>query len=276
MKTNQFTLPAALLLAALTLTAAAGPTAAPAEKTATGTIITVDAQEHVLKTTAFFSGRKFMLGNDCACTLTDRSAGTVQSLRPGQKVEVAYQDVNGVRIASHVTIVPMRLEGTVKSIDSTDRLLTLHYRLHDRTFSLASDCGVTLRDDRTGSFADIRPGNHVTVTYETPGDQPVARQIAQTSLRYVGTLTAIDLEEKTLKAKSLVGARKFNVGSDCVIVLNGRLDGRLADLKPDNQLVCLYDEVNGVNVVNRIAPAASETNATPVVLNTPRMDGLGY
>ena len=41
---------------------------------------------------------------------------------------------------------------------------------------------------------------------------------------------------------------------------NGRSDGRLSDLKPDDRLVFTYDEINGVNVVDRIAPTVEPAN----------------
>jgi len=63
-----------------------------------------------------------------------------------------------------------------------------------------------------------------------------------------------------VKAKSLFAEKKFNLGDNCVIVANGRIDGRLNDLKPDDRLVFTYDEINGVNVVDRIAPAVEPAN----------------
>jgi len=116
-----------------------------------------------------------------------------------------------------------------------------------------------LRGGKSGSLADIQIGNHVTVTYETPNEKPTVEQIAQTSIEFTGSLTRLT-SGKTLKAKSLFGEKAFNVGDDCVIMLNGKPDGQLSDLKPDDKLVFSYNEVNGVNVVNRIAPAGAQMN----------------
>ncbi len=126
------------------------------------------------------------------------------------------------------------------------------------TFQIANDCGVELRGGKSGELADIQTGNHVTVTYETPDGRLTAWQIAQTSIEFTGTLTAIDLGEKTLKAKAAFSTKKFNVADNCAIVINGRTDGQLSDLKPNDKLVFSYDEINGVNVVNRIAPAEAQ------------------
>lgn len=83
-------------------------------------------------------------------------------------------------------------------------------------------------------------------------------------MAYTGTLTAIDLGEKTLKARALFETKKFNVADNCAIVINGKTDGKLSDLRPNDRLVFNYDEINGINVVNRIAPgkAATEPPAT--------------
>jgi Cu/Ag efflux protein CusF len=99
------------------------------------------------------------------------------------------------------------------------------------------------------------------VTYETPEGDATARQIAQTSATFTGSLTAIDLNERTIKAKQAFGTKKFNLADNCSIVVNGNADAKLRDLKPGDDLVFSYDVVNGVNVVNRIASADSPAEA---------------
>ncbi|HUB86852.1 MAG TPA: hypothetical protein VMB22_03100 [Verrucomicrobiae bacterium] len=264
MKTNSARNWLAVCAAVLTATAVfrasadqAATTATP-EKSYTGTITSISPQEHTLNVRGFVFGKQFNLGAPCTYTLLDNSAGTINDLRPGEKVTVSYQDVDGVLAANHVAQQPMRYSGMVKAIDPTARTLTLHDRAMDKTFQIANDCDVMLRGGKSGSLADIQIGNHVTVTYETPNYQATADQIAQTSMEFTGSLTAIDLGQKTLKAKSLFGEKKFNVGDDCVIMLNGKPDGQLSDLKPDDKLVFSYNTVNGVNVVNRIAPAGEQ------------------
>jgi hypothetical protein len=84
-----------------------------------------------------------------------------------------------------------------------------------------------------------------------------ARKIAQTSESFTGSLTAIDLEARSIKAKALFDTRQFTLGDHCAIVINGKTGGELADLKPNDELTISYDELNGVNVANRIAPAGT-------------------
>jgi hypothetical protein len=99
------------------------------------------------------------------------------------------------------------------------------------------------------------------ITYEVPDGKATARQIAQTSETFRGDLTAIDLDQKTMKAKAMFTAKKFNIGDDCVVVINGKPNGKLTDLKPGESLTFSYYNINGVNVVDRIAPAKGSGGA---------------
>ena len=266
-------------LAALTATAgyraladgaSANATAAKPDKTYTGTIVSVDPKEHMLEVKSFpFSDKKFNLGDTCAYTIVGQDTGTVGDLRPGQKVTVGYQDAHGVLVADQVTQKPMRDEGMVKAIDPATQTLTLHLGVMDKQFQLPADCEVTLRGDKAGTVADIQPGNHVLITYEVPEGKATARQIAQTSETFTGDLTAIDLDQKTMKAKAMFATKKFNVGDDCAVVINGKPDGKLTDLRPGESLMFSYDNINGVNVVNRIAPAQAQKSS--VAASTPPM-----
>jgi hypothetical protein len=122
-----------------------------------------------------------------------------------------------------------------------------------------------LRGGKSGTLADIAVGNHVTVTYETPNDKLTARQIAQTSALFTGSLTAIDLTEQTVKAKAMFGSKKFHLADSCAVVINGRPEGKLSDLKLGDKFAFSYDDVNGVNIVNRIGTAPPQEMETTSV-----------
>jgi len=59
----------------------------------------------------------------------------------------------------------------------------------------------------------------------------------------------------------LFDTKTFNLADNCAIVIDGKTDGQLSDLKPDDKLVFSYDEINGVNVANRIALADAQTKS---------------
>jgi hypothetical protein len=229
----------------------------------TGIVTLVNPQAHSVevKGWALLPARRFELGNSCTFNVVDKNPGAVNDLRPGEKVRVSYQDVHGVYIASRVDQEPMRYEGMVAAIDPDKHTLTLHSPATSRQLQWPADSQIVLRDGRTGGPADVRIGDHVTVTYEEPNGEPTIRQIAETSIEFTGTLTAIDLDNKTVRAKSGFTSKDFNLANNCAIVMNGRTDGELGDLKPNERLTFSYDEVNGVDVVNRIGPAGTPANA---------------
>ena len=246
-------------------------TAAKSEKSYTGMVISIDPQEHELRVKKWmFLNKKFNLGDGCAYTFANKSTGAIGDLRPGQEVRVTYQDAHGVLVADRVAQQPMRYEGSVKAIDPMQHTLLLHVHGVNKTLQIANGCKFVLHNDKLGGLSDIQAGDYVTVTYEDPNETPTAQQIAQTSETFTGSLTAIDLEGRTVKAKELFETKKFNVGDDCAIVIDGKPDGKLSDLKPNEKLVLSYDEINGVNVVNRIAP--SEASPKDVVVSEPSGD----
>jgi hypothetical protein len=86
----------------------------------------------------------------------------------------------------------------------------------------------------------------------------VAYQIAQPSDKFTGSVVAIDLEHRTISAKGPVGIKRFSLAGNCAVVMYGKLDAPLTNLGPGQNLTINYDEINGVNVANRIAPAETQ------------------
>jgi len=271
MKTTKSNVWLVVCLSVLTATAAfrasadqAGMAAKPAEKSYTGTVTVVDLNEQRLDVHGFFFSKKFNLGAPCSFTLPDETAGTLNDLRPGEKVTVSYQDASGVLVADRIEQQALTYEGMVKGIDAAKHTMTLHLGASDKEFQLPDDCKIILRNKQSGMLADIQPGSHVTVTYENPNGTLIARQIAQTSIEFTGSLTAIDLNERTVQAQATFGSKRFSLADNCAIVINGKADGELSDLKPKDKLVFSYNEIDGVNVVNRIAPAEAQANSEVV------------
>ena len=79
---------------------------------------------------------------------------------------------------------------------------------------------------------------------------------------YTGTIVSVDPKEHTLQVKSFpFSNKKFNLGDDCAVVINGKPKGKLTDLRPGESLIFSYYNINGVNVVDRIAPAKGSGSA---------------
>jgi hypothetical protein len=240
--------------------------AAKADETYTGTVLSVDPNGRTLEVKEFLFSKRFDLGSQCAYVMWNKPAGTLNDLRAGEKVTVSYQNANGVLVADRVEQDPMREAGIVQAADPAAGTLTLHSGWTYKTFQVPANCQVMLRKNKIGSLASLEPGYYVTVTYELPQDKPIAREIAQTGATFTGKLTALDMANRTVKAKSLFDTKQFRLADNCAIVINGKASGQLGDLKLGEELLFSYNDVNGIDVVNSIVnePATQHSQTTSV------------
>jgi Cu/Ag efflux protein CusF len=271
MKTNMISaagtagLAALLLVSASAISARAEDRTAATEKTTSGTITALDAKEKVLKIQGMLFAKTFVLGDNCSLAVGNKADASLGEFRPGQKVTVNYRDADGVLVADRVTQNKLFFTGEVSAMDGKSHTLTVRSHGALKSFSLADNCGVTLNAKASGKLDDIKLGSHVTVIYETPNGRWTARWIEEPSQHFTGTLGSVNLVDRTVTAsKPLLGDKKFHVGDDCAIVINGKVAGagRLKDLHPGEGCELSYDTVDGVNIVNRIAlMTASDTSA---------------
>jgi Cu/Ag efflux protein CusF len=239
------------------LLASAGLAAAdqPQETQATGRVVNVNPNEHSLTLRQFLVHRTFNLGSDCAILRWDGSAGEFSDLRPGEKVTIGYRNVHGVLAANRVRQDAMLYSGVVQAIAPASRQLVLGAWNGTRTFLIADNCKVVLHDSGKSALADIKPGDHVSLVYEVTSGPDLVRQIAQPSDSFTGSIVAIDLPHRMVSAQGMFGVKQFSLVHDCSIVLDGTTEAPLLSLRPGERLTINYDQVNGVNLANRIAPA---------------------
>jgi hypothetical protein len=255
-------------LSALTVNATANVSAAPAcaagkqARSYTGTVAAVDINDHVLRVNGIFLHKDFDLGQNCGYVFLDGGTGKITGLHPGQKVVVSYHDMEGMRIADHVEQQPMTFAGKVTAMDAKNRTMTVRHDGLEKSFQLAHGCAVSLYDNPSGTLANVHPGNHVTVTYETPYDANVARRIAENNQVFTGELTAINLNKRTVAAKDILSRKDFNVAPDCAIVINGKSGAHLRDIRFGETLQFDYTDANGINTVNRITTVPESDHMT--------------
>lgn len=242
-----------LTLTALPSAADQAGTAATPDKTYTGTVVSVNPNGRTLEVKGLLFSKNFNLGANCAYKLWNNPDGAITGLRAGEKVKVAYQDASGVPVADRIKQEPMTERGMVTAVDPAARTLTLHSGWMNKTIQVPDNCLVRLSGDKSGSLANVQPGCYVTVTYELPHDKTVAREIKQTGTTFTGELTAVNLNNRTVMAKSLFDTDRFHVADNCAIVINGRLGGHLNNLKLGGRMSFNYEDVNGVKIVNRIS-----------------------
>jgi hypothetical protein len=267
-----------ILLGTAGVSAFADGTAAAKEKSYTGTISAVDAKEKTVRVKEFLFHKTFVLGDNCVLALGENKNAPITDLRAGEKVRVSYLNASGVLVADRIDQEKLTFFGEVQSIDAANRTLTAKQGAETKTFNLAGECRILLNGSRHGALADVKPGSRVTVTYEIPGNELVARQIEQRSKVFVGKLEAFDAPNRTLKASRLLDNKKFNLADDCTIIIDGRTDARPDELKVGQKYELSYDNVDGVNVVNRIAvwESPKETSMTQKSSSTTPQSYPGY
>lgn len=227
----------------------------------TGTLKGFNAQQGTVTAEHWGLSRSFRLGKDCSVRTLDKKASRLDELMPGEKLRIRYQKSDGVMVANQITEKALRTDGTVKSIDPKARMLVLEQPALYRPFRsapsyrLAQNCKVQLYNGHSGTMGDVKPGDHIALTYEVPRGSSVVYRLNDQSASVVGTLDTLNLPQKTLKAKGSLGQTKFAVGDPCEIILPGDKKGHLNDLQPGQQYRFTYQVVNGVNILARVAPA---------------------
>jgi len=252
-----------MLLLALTGWAGDAVPSAPKTKSFKGAVTAVDQKEKTFAVRGFWSTRSFNAGDHCKVALEDKADAELKDLRPGDRVEVSYLGNSGVWIASQVVQKRLSFTGNIAAIDPAGRTLKVKRGSVSETFVAGDHCKVILREDRNRSLADLRIGHKVTVSYSAPGGTNVAQRIEQAGSIFTGTVEAIDAADRTLKAQHLLSEKKFNLAKDCPIVLEGKSNGKLSDLRIGDRLSVHYEEIDGVLVATCVARDASPPKPAP-------------
>lgn len=239
---------------------------APAAKEAkmknySGTISAVDAQEKTVTVKGTFFSKTFNVSEACKVSLEDKPAANLSDLGPGHPVEISYQKVGGVVAASQITQHNLLVEGYITSIDPAQRKLTIKSGSKKRDLVAIENCTVLLQGEKFGTLETLKVGHAIRVAYE-PGPKPwTVRKIEQRAETFVGTIQAIDASTKTIKARSFMAEKKFNLADDCRIVVAGKPEARLRDLRIGDKVEFSYEDANGVLVANRIGLEAEASDS---------------
>jgi len=262
------------LVAALPLGAQADqPTAGKqSEQTCVGTLSAVNAQGNTVTLRTWWRSRTFNLGDRCVILAIDKGGVALSDLRPGVEVRIRYQKVDGVLVADRIAERPLHYAGTVDAVDAKARTVTMAEEplakpfRRPRVFRIADDCKVILPDGKHATLASLQAGDRITILYESPGWTPVAYRIRQRSLTFVGMVDEVDLSGRTVEAKDMLAGKKFELSDQCRILGPDGRAGHLKDVALGRRYEFTYENVEGVNVLTRIAPAqpamSTETAAT--------------
>lgn len=238
--------------------------AAPHEKSLKGMVVSLNQNDRTVRVKGLLRTRLMNIANDCQVSLEGQPA-TPADLRPGQKVDIRYENARGVLVAHRIAQMNQTFEGYIRSIDPGSHKITVRHRMLDKDFRIADDCRVMLGDEKSGALGDLKVGHRVVLVYETPETGALMRQVTLDGKTFNGTLTAIDVNERTLKARTLLGSKKFSLARDCRIVIDGRTDSALRDLRIGDPVVLNYEDVNGVLVASRVGRGTSSASENPSV-----------
>src|ERR1043166_9683908 len=117
------------------------------EERYSGTITAVDARNMTVKVKRFLFTKSLRVGDHCVVVAGDKKDAGLGNLRPGQRVQVAYKDIEGVAVATRIALQPLVYRGVVDRIDANNTLTVGHGKL-SRTFALAPDCKFIIKDGR--------------------------------------------------------------------------------------------------------------------------------
>ena len=239
------------------------------DKVFNGTVAAIDQKERTVSARDFWGTKTFNVADSCRVSLEDQPAGSLAELRPGQKVEISYENAHGVLVANRIDQHNQVFTGYINAIDPAKRTLAVKHGTFNRDFAVAPDCVVVIKDDDTKTLDDLNVGHTVNVIYESGKDSLLARRIEQKSPTFVGTIKAIDADARTVKARDLLAEKTFHLADGCQIVTGGKLGGSLSDLRIGDRLAFTYEDNDGVLVANRIgrqttAPAVQSAEAAKV------------
>jgi Cu/Ag efflux protein CusF len=235
------------------------------DKTYEGSVTDVDPEAKTVSVKGFLISKTFHTAEPCKFSLEDKPGATLNDIRPGQKVEVHYQNVQGVLAASQITQHDIMLHGYITTINPGQRTLVLKDRAGTRKFVVAEDCSIVLNDEQVGTLENLKVGHSVSVAYEPTAAAWTAHKIEQKAESFTGTIEAIDAGARTVTAKSFMSVKKFDLGDNCQIVVADKLDAALRDLRIGDRVEFSYEDANGVLVANRIGRDAnlSKTEIAP-------------
>jgi Cu/Ag efflux protein CusF len=195
--------------------------------------------------------------------LEDKPGAALKDLRPGHHVEVAYLAKDGVKVASQIAQKDSTFTGHVSAVDPAKRTFVVKSGVNSKTFTAADDCKVVIRDEKDRGLENLKVGHKVTVRFAATMQEYLAHKVEQSSLVFSGTVEAIDATTGTVKAKQVLASRKFKLGDECPIIIDGRAGGRLSDLRIGDKLSFHYEDVDGVLVANRVARENSPRKSEP-------------
>jgi Cu/Ag efflux protein CusF len=203
----------------------------------------------------------FSLSDTCTVTLEDKPVATLADLRPGQQIQIHYENSHGVRIAHEILQQDLVYHGHIESIDVASKTVGIKHGMATRKFTLPEHLAVVVKDNKAGAMGDLKIGQTVDVIYESKNSGYLARRIEQKNPTFVGTIRSMDAATRTVKAKNFFEEKHFRLADGCRIVTTDNPNAGLRDLRIGDRVEFVYEDKGGVLIANRIGPESSQAAA---------------
>jgi Cu/Ag efflux protein CusF len=143
-------------------------------------------------------------------------------------------------------------KGTLLSVGEKDHAVTVRGLVTTRAFNPAEDCKLTFETRDNPGWADLSPGQKVTVTYYSAHGVRVARQIAQHDRVRTGYITALDTAKRKLAIKQAGFTYNFAMADKATVTFNGGKSGSLENLKIGDTITVVYQSENDPLIAARV------------------------
>ena len=238
----------------------------PEPRTATGTITAIDPTARTLTLQTQDGPLQLQVPANSDIRLNGRSV-SLADLEVGDTAQVTDRvNANGTNTALQIRATeaqqpePRTATGTITAVNAAAGTLTLQTQDGPLQLQVPANADIRL-DGRTATLADLEVGDTAQVTYRVNanGTNTVLRIRATSEqqpqpepITVAGTITAVDVQARTLTVQTANGVLRLQVPADADIRLNGR-SASLADLEVGDTVQVTYRaNANGTNTALRI------------------------
>ncbi len=151
------------------------------ETTFSGTVNNVDMEKRLVTVKGAWGNKTFQVRDDSKLVLKEKGDISLSGLKVGHKVNLTYENENGVLAVLKLEQSSLTFNGSILAIDTATHTLKAKFLLTEKKFNLAGDCKVVV-DGKLGQVTDLRIGQSAEISYEDISGVLVASYIVQPPL----------------------------------------------------------------------------------------------
>src|SRR6478609_10360783 len=144
-----------------------------------GYITAIDPTKRMLALKSSSSTQHLKVADDCKVILKDKRYGTLESLKIGHTINVAYDPADGAITARKIEQKAETFVGTIQALDARTRTVKARSFMTEKKFALADDCRIVVANKPDASLRDLRIGDQVEFSYENADGVLIANRIGR-------------------------------------------------------------------------------------------------